>query len=157
MLIIDKRAPHSDRRLLSAGLAVWVVCVLGLGVFLPRAAAHPLGNYSINQYLLLAGRLRGNRALSVCADRLLLAIRFGRLQYGLWLIVSFSLGLALVLVAIGLLVVFASDRLGRFTGEGSKLLAVLPVFSSAMITILGFWVVIWTLLQYNVIIFTPGV
>lgn len=69
MLIIDKRAPHTDRRLLSAGLAVWVVCVLGLGVFLPRAAAHPLGNYSINQYLLLAGRLRGNRALSVCADR----------------------------------------------------------------------------------------
>lgn len=88
---------------------------------------------------------------------LLLAIRFGRLQYGLWLIVSFSLGLALVLVAIGLLVVFASDRLGRFTSEGSKLLAVLPVFSSAMITILGFWVVIWTLLQYNVIMFTPGV
>lgn len=58
MLIIDKRAPHTNRRLLSVGLAVWVVCVLGLGVFLPRAAAHPLGNYSINQYLLL--NLRGS-------------------------------------------------------------------------------------------------
>ena len=87
---------------------------------------------------------------------LLLALRFGRLQYGLWLIVSFSLGLASVLVAIGLLVVFASGRLRRFTGKQNRFLRALPVFSSATIALLGFWVVIWTLLQYNVIIFKPG-
>jgi ABC-type nickel/cobalt efflux system permease component RcnA len=87
---------------------------------------------------------------------LLLALRFGRLQYGLWLIVSFSLGLASVLVIIGLVVVFASGRLRKYTGQGNRFLTALPVFSSAMIAILGLWVVIWTLFQYDIIVFKPG-
>ena len=87
---------------------------------------------------------------------LLLSIKFGRLHYGLWLILSFSFGLALVLIVIGLLVVFASGKLREYTGEGGRLLRVLPVFSSAMIALLGVWVVIWTLLQYDVVVFRPG-
>jgi len=87
---------------------------------------------------------------------LLLAIKFGRLQYGIWLIVSFSLGLALVLIIIGLVVVYASGRLRKLMGEKNRLLKVLPIFSSAAIALLGIWVVIWTLLQYDVIVFRPG-
>jgi len=82
---------------------------------------------------------------------LLLALRFGRLQYGLWLILSFSFGLALVLILIGLLVVYASDRLQRIAKGEKRWFRILPVFSSAMIAILGVWVIIWTLLQYEVI------
>jgi ABC-type nickel/cobalt efflux system permease component RcnA len=86
---------------------------------------------------------------------LLLAIRFGRLGYGMCLILSFSLGLALVLIALGIVVVRASGAVRRLTGEGRKLL-LLSVFSSSVIIVLGLWVIVWTLLQYNVIVFMPG-
>ena len=85
---------------------------------------------------------------------LLLAIRFGRLGYGMCLILSFSLGLALVLIALGIVVVRASGAVRRLTGEGSRLL-LLSVFSSSVIILLGLWVIVWTLFQYNVIVFMP--
>lgn len=84
---------------------------------------------------------------------LLLAIKFGRLAMGLWLIVAFSLGLAAVLVALGIAVVRASGEIRKRMGERSPYLMALPVASSVLITILGFWVVVWTLLQHNVIVF----
>ena len=86
---------------------------------------------------------------------LLLAIKFGRLQLGLLLILAFSVGLASVLVAIGIAVVKASGRIRKAIGERSPVLLALPVLSSVLITILGLWVVLWTLLQFNVINFTP--
>ena len=86
---------------------------------------------------------------------LLLAIRFGRLGYGMCLILSFSLGLALVLIALGIVVVRASGAVRRLTGEGRRLL-LLSVFSSSVIILLGLWVIVWTLFQYNVIVFMPG-
>jgi len=86
---------------------------------------------------------------------LLLAIKFGRLQLGLLLILAFSVGLAAVLVAIGIAVVKASGRIRKAIGERSPVLLALPVLSSILITILGLWVVLWTLLQFNVITFTP--
>jgi ABC-type nickel/cobalt efflux system permease component RcnA len=86
---------------------------------------------------------------------LLLAIRFGRLGYGMCLILSFSLGLALVLIALGIIVVRASGAVRRLTGEGRRLL-LLSVISSSVIILLGLWIIVWTLLQYNVIVFMPG-
>jgi len=86
---------------------------------------------------------------------LLLAIKFGRLQLGLLLILAFSVGLAAVLVAIGIAVVKASGRIRKAIGERSPVLLALPVVSSVLITILGLWVVLWTLLQFNVINFAP--
>ncbi len=87
---------------------------------------------------------------------LLLAIKFGRLAMGLWLIVAFSFGLAIVLVAVGIAVVRASGEIRKRIGERSPLLLGLPVVSSVLITVLGAWVVLWTLLQHNVIVFMPG-
>lgn len=87
---------------------------------------------------------------------LLLAIKFGRLAMGLWLIVVFSFGLAIVLVALGIAVVRASGEIRRRIGERSPLLLGLPVVSSVLITVLGAWVVVWTLLQHNVIVVMPG-
>lgn len=85
---------------------------------------------------------------------LLLAIRLGRLTYGLALIVAFSVGLAAVLIAIGFLVVKTAGAVRERTG-GTWLKA-LPVASSVLITLLGGWVVVWTLIEYNIIVINTG-
>jgi hypothetical protein len=46
------------------------------------------------------------------------------------------LGLAAVLVAIGILMVIAAPLIGRFTGEGVWLQR-LPIFSAAVVILLG--------------------
>lgn len=70
---------------------------------------------------------------------LLAAIKLHRIGYGLILIVAFSLGLAAALIAIGMLVVSARQRLTRFgaLGEDSKLVRYLPLGSAAVITLIG--------------------
>ena len=70
---------------------------------------------------------------------LLAAIKLHRIGYGLILIVAFSLGLAAALIAIGMLVVSARQRLTRFNalGEDSVLVRYLPLGSAAIITLIG--------------------
>jgi ABC-type nickel/cobalt efflux system permease component RcnA len=85
---------------------------------------------------------------------LLLAIQFKRLAYGLWLILSFSLGLALVLVVIGIIVVRAAGVVRKATGGGATL-AILPVISSVLITILGIALLVGTLVQYGFLVISP--
>ena len=70
---------------------------------------------------------------------LLAAIKLHRIGYGLILIVAFSLGLAAALIAIGMLVVSARQRLTRFNalGEDSALVRYLPLGSAAIITLIG--------------------
>ncbi|MGI5290569.1 nickel/cobalt transporter [Nonomuraea polychroma] len=73
-------------------------------------------------------------ALSV----LLLAIGLNRTALGLTMIVAFSAGLASVLVGLGLILVSARATLDRFRRPGhSPLIAWLPVFSAAVVTVLG--------------------
>jgi ABC-type nickel/cobalt efflux system permease component RcnA len=84
---------------------------------------------------------------------LLLALKVGRLTYGLALILAFSVGLAAVLVVIGLLVVRASRLLQQRKLVDHPLLRLLPLGSAALITLLGTWVVVWTLLQFDVLRF----
>ncbi len=73
-------------------------------------------------------------ALSV----LLLAIGLNRTALGLTMIVAFSVGLATVLVGLGLILVSARAALDRFRRPGrSPIIAWLPVFSAAVVTILG--------------------
>jgi ABC-type nickel/cobalt efflux system permease component RcnA len=87
---------------------------------------------------------------------LLLALKFGRLFYGLWLIVAFSIGLAAVLVAIGIVVVRTAGAVRERTKSRPGILLALPVFSSALITVLGGWIVFWTLIQFEVLVILPG-
>ncbi len=87
---------------------------------------------------------------------LLLAVKFERLAYGLGLILVFSTGLALVLVAIGLLVVRGSGFVRATLGERSALLTALPVLSSVLITGLGGAIVFWTLVQHGVVTIQGG-
>ncbi|RKU34752.1 high frequency lysogenization protein HflD [Candidatus Poribacteria bacterium] len=74
-----------------------------------------------------------------CVDALiglLFAISLGKLVWGLIILSAFSLGLAAVLVAIGILMVMAKPLIERFTGEGVWLQR-LPIFSAAIVILLG--------------------
>jgi ABC-type nickel/cobalt efflux system permease component RcnA len=68
---------------------------------------------------------------------LLSAIALHRLFFGLFLIVAFSVGLAVVLIAMGMIAVYAGQLLSRFRTEGPLMQRWLPVSSALMITILG--------------------
>lgn len=74
-----------------------------------------------------------------CVDALvglLFAISLNKLTWGIVILCAFSLGLAAVLVAIGVLMVVAKPFIERFTGEGIWLKR-LPIFSAAVVIILG--------------------
>ena len=68
---------------------------------------------------------------------LLGALAFGRVGLGLLLIVAFSVGLAAVLIAIGLLMVYAGRVMARFHGDGPLLTRWVPLGSAAVVTVLG--------------------
>ena len=68
---------------------------------------------------------------------LLIAIALNRITLGLVILISFSVGLASVLVVIGVLLVVAKPLMTRFTGEGKIVSRYLPVASAAVITLLG--------------------
>ena len=68
---------------------------------------------------------------------LLSAIALGRVGFGLVLILAFSLGLAGVLTAIGLVLVYAGRLFDRLPSGGGKLLRGLPVASSLFISFAG--------------------
>lgn len=86
---------------------------------------------------------------------LLLAINLGKLGLGLLMITTFSIGLAAVLVAIGIAVVKASGSVRERIGDRSPILLLLPVISSILITGLGCMMVFMTLVQFNIIVL-PG-
>jgi ABC-type nickel/cobalt efflux system permease component RcnA len=68
---------------------------------------------------------------------LLSALTWHRVSFGLLLIVAFSIGLAIVLIAIGLLMVYAQQFMSRFQGEGAVVTRWLPLTSAAVITAFG--------------------
>lgn len=72
---------------------------------------------------------------------LLSAVALNRIGFGMLLIVAFSAGLALVLVAIGLLLVSAKGAFQRWRGEGPWL-RYLPYVSPAVIVPLGLFIAI---------------
>lgn len=68
---------------------------------------------------------------------LLSAISLHRVAFGLYLIVAFSLGLAAVLISIGMVTVFARRLLSRLPTEGPLITRWLPAASALAITLLG--------------------
>jgi nickel/cobalt exporter len=67
---------------------------------------------------------------------LLTAVSCGQFVQGLSLVLIFSLGMAAVLVAIGIAMVKAADLAGRYMRQ-SRWTQVLPVVSAALITLVG--------------------
>jgi len=68
---------------------------------------------------------------------LLSAVALRRMGFGLFLIVAFSVGLAAVLIAIGLLMVYARRLMARVEGTSPLITRWLPLTSSVTITVLG--------------------
>jgi ABC-type nickel/cobalt efflux system permease component RcnA len=82
---------------------------------------------------------------------LLSALSLHRLAFGLLLIVAFSLGLAVVLIAIGLLMVYARRFMSRFQGEGRLVTRWLPLTSAAVITLFGIAIAVQSLATAGVL------
>lgn len=74
-----------------------------------------------------------------CVDALiglLFAITLNKLTWGIIILCAFSLGLAAVLVTIGILMVLAKPVIERFTGRGVWLQR-LPIISATVVIVLG--------------------
>lgn len=74
-----------------------------------------------------------------CVDALiglLFAFSIDKLTWGVIILCAFSLGLAAVLVAIGILMVMAKPIIERFTGQGIWLRR-LPIISATVVIVLG--------------------
>lgn len=69
---------------------------------------------------------------------LFLAISFGRLAFAVPLLIAFSVGLAAVLVLLGVAVVLAHRRGGKKYGE-RRWFKLLPVVSAALLVAMGLW------------------
>ena len=67
---------------------------------------------------------------------LLAAIALNKTAFGMLLVVAFSIGLALTLMAIGLIVLYARNRIQRPTA-GASWPKLLPVLSAGAVTIIG--------------------
>ena len=78
---------------------------------------------------------------------LLSALTLHRIGFGLLLIVAFSLGLAAILVAFGMLTVYARQFMARFKVDGSFTTRWLPLASAAFMTLLGAIITVQTLLS----------
>lgn len=82
---------------------------------------------------------------------LMVAIGLGRTAFGLMLIAAFSVGLAAVLIVIGVLMVSAKHLLERFSYSG-RIIRILPVFSGILITCIGLWLTAYALLRAGIIV-----
>jgi ABC-type nickel/cobalt efflux system permease component RcnA len=78
---------------------------------------------------------------------LLSAVALHRVGFGLFLIVVFSAGLAAVLIATGLLVVYSGRFVTQLHGDGPLLRRWLPLASAAAVTALGFAIALRALLS----------
>lgn len=67
---------------------------------------------------------------------LLISFTLNRLLFGLIILLAFSLGLAAILIAVGVAMVLAGPALQKFSSDG-PLMRALPVGSAAIVTLLG--------------------
>ena len=82
---------------------------------------------------------------------LLSALSLNRVGFGLLLIVAFSIGLAAVLIAIGILMVYAHRLMERFQGDGVLITRWLPLTSAAAMTGFGLAIVVQALVSANIL------
>jgi ABC-type nickel/cobalt efflux system permease component RcnA len=103
---------------------------------------HDLGHRVSLRELLTLGISGGIVPCPAALVVLLSAVSMQRIGFGLLLIVAFSIGLAAVLIAIGLLMVYARDFMSRFRTDSRIFTRWLPLASSTIITLFGFGLMI---------------
>ena len=80
---------------------------------------------------------------------LLLAVALHRIAFGLLLLVAFSVGLAAILIAIGVLIVKARPFVERFSGDG-RWIQRLPIASAVVIIAVGCAITFKTLMHSGI-------
>jgi ABC-type nickel/cobalt efflux system permease component RcnA len=114
--------------------------------------AHPTPEETISSRALLALGVTGGIVPCPAALVVLLsAIALHRVGFGLLLILAFSVGLAGVLIALGLLMVSARHVIAQFQGEGRLITRWLPLTSAAVITMFGLAMIVQTLVTAGVL------
>jgi len=98
--------------------------------------------------LLAMGVLGGLVPCPEALGVMLVAIGLDRIALGLGLIVAFSLGLAAVLIAIGILLVRFRGGLDRLGKPGSHWQRLLPLVSAVIVTVLGVGIALKGLISY---------
>ncbi|MBN2083980.1 MAG: PD40 domain-containing protein [Anaerolineales bacterium] len=116
---------------------------------LPGASRPPAAEGGATRRLLLLLGISGG--LVPCPDAvaiLLVAVAINRILLGLGLVATFSLGMATVLILIGLAVVRGRRWLGRFDAF-SRVAPILPVISAGIILGMGLIITADTVLRYR--------
>src|SRR5271165_480768 len=90
-----------------------------------------------SRQLLLLGITGGIVPCPAALVVLLSALALHRLLFGLFLILSFSVGLAIVLIAMGMVAVYAGRLMAHVGTDGPLIQRWLPLASALMITVLG--------------------
>ena len=79
---------------------------------------------------------------------MVIAIGLNRILLGLGLIISFSFGLAAVLILIGVLLVRSRTLVERIGGVNSRWISTLPLVSAVIVTLLGVGITLSGLAAY---------
>jgi ABC-type nickel/cobalt efflux system permease component RcnA len=110
-----------------------------LSMFRPAisAGSDPIERAVSLRELLILGITGGIVPCPAALVVLLSAFSLHRIGFGLFLITAFSLGLAAVLVAVGLTMVYAKRAMSSRVRTGSTALRYLPFLSSAFMVVLG--------------------
>ena len=82
---------------------------------------------------------------------LLSALSMRRIGFGLLLIVAFSIGLAAVLIAIGILMVYAQHLISRIRGDGMLISRWLPLTSAAVMAVFGLAIAVQALVSAGIV------
>ncbi len=83
---------------------------------------------------------------------LLSAIAIGRVGFGLSLVVAFSLRLAFVLTALGLLLIYAKQRFEKLQlPKPQRLLRILPALSAFLISLIGLGITTQALIEVGLV------
>jgi len=103
---------------------------------------HHHHHHHVPEQLSWAGlvALGASGGLVPCESALILllsAIALGRIGLGLLLLVAFSLGLAIVLMGIGMIVLFAKHLIPQKRTRGSAAVGWIPVFSGGVVVCVG--------------------
>ncbi|HEX4750460.1 MAG TPA: sulfite exporter TauE/SafE family protein [Bryobacteraceae bacterium] len=101
--------------------------------------------------LLLLGITGGMVPCPAALVVLLSAAALGRVGFGLFLIVCFSVGLAAVLIIMGLVAIYAGRLMSRLPTEGPLIQRWLPIGSAVMITVIGCAIAIRSLIASGVL------
>ena len=101
--------------------------------------------------LLILGMTGGIVPCPAALVVLLSAVALHRTGFGLFLIVAFSIGLAALLIAMGLAAVYAGRIMSRLPLEGPLIQRWLPMGSAAMISLLGLSIAIRGLMAAGIL------